>query len=288
MLFFNKKSQVSALFVIGCLAANASAHGRWLLPSHTILSGDSQTVTVDMSISNDIFHPDVPMGGVSLNNLAKGSSHILPSMGELYLLNPEGDKQTRLPVVNLGRKSVTAVELDESGSYRLQVNQAPMMLTFFTLPDGTESRAFGGYEQIKNRLPKGVTDVHTLKLYHYLTTFLSLNDATSLTLDDQGLELQSSTHFNELFNGEKARFELVYQGKPAPAGIPVRITRGGTRFRNRRDSIELQTDEQGSVSFDWQGPGMYLLEAEYEYPVEGEAWQSEGHHLFVTLEVNPE
>ena len=48
-----KTALIGALSLSALVSTSASAHGRWLLPSHTSLSGDkAHYVMIDASISN--------------------------------------------------------------------------------------------------------------------------------------------------------------------------------------------------------------------------------------------
>lgn len=49
---------LSASTVLFAVAGTASAHRAWMLPSTFTFSGDSQWVTVDAAISNDLFFPN--------------------------------------------------------------------------------------------------------------------------------------------------------------------------------------------------------------------------------------
>ncbi|MGO3694031.1 MAG: DUF4198 domain-containing protein, partial [Marinobacter sp.] len=44
----------------------------------------------------------------------------------------------------------------------------------------------------------------------------------------------------------------------------VVLIRGGIRYRDQVDEIQLQTDAEGRVFVEWKEPGMYWLEAELE------------------------
>ena len=86
---------------------------------------------------------------------------------------------------------------------------------------------------------------------------------TALKTTGEGLELVPTTHPNDLFAGEQAKFKLLLDGKPA-AGLEFEITRGGTRYRNAQEEIKVTTDANGEFSVTWPEAGMYWLETSTE------------------------
>ncbi|MDU0355326.1 DUF4198 domain-containing protein [Paraglaciecola aquimarina] len=71
------------------------------------------------------------------------------------------------------------------------------------------------------------------------------------------------THPNDLYVGETAKFQFLFEGQPA-VGAKLAFVKGNTRYRNEQNQIDLVTDNQGFVDITWPEAGMYLLEAEYQ------------------------
>lgn len=293
------KANACALVIafLGATSSVCSAHSRWLLPSHTIVSGDEATViAVDFSISNDFFHPDISFGGQS------AVFHRMPGAGEageprsgsdsaaeLLVHYPDG-KLSRVPYYDFGRKSTAAFELDQSGTYRINVQQPPLMLTFYKDKNGNPARAFGAYEQIKETLPQDISDIETMGIHSRIETYVTRNQLSEdvFTVASKGLFLAFSNHPNDLFVGEKAILTLYFNGKPVAENTPVKLTQGGTRYRNNRQSTMFKTDARGQFPVVWSEAGAYLLEAEIEQPGSTPEVNKDYYSLFVTLEVNPE
>ena len=81
-----------------------------------------------------------------------------------------------------------------------------------------------------------------------------------MTATAKGLELSPITHPNDLVSGETAQFRFLIDGKPA-AGVKVTIIAGGIRYRQKLDEQILTADNEGKVSINWQGAGLYWIQA---------------------------
>lgn len=272
------------------------AHSRWVVPSHSILSGqDPEYISVDISISNDIFHPDVATGGISYKN-ANAEKKANTSGPMLTVVQPDGKVDKSNPIVSVVRKSVSAVLLNQSGTYKIAFEQPPVILTLFKHANGDHGRIFGPLKMTQSRLPEGAKEIHEMEVHNGISTYVTRNDVTEESLKPTGksLEVVFETHPNELFVGEKANFQLLFNGKPAAQGIGVRLTRQGTRYRNDRESIEVETGAAGKFSVDWEKSGLYLLEVEMTMddtshtPKANESQRQIVHAVYVTLEVSPE
>ena len=302
------KFRILDLFLVAGLSLSpllASAHGRWIVPSHTILSGaQAEVVTFDMSVSNDFFHPDFAYGGTpveelflpenkkpSVNSSEPRAAIITELMGstQLEVTTPAGVKNLDSPLVNFGRKTVASVLLDESGTYRFGIKQNPIYFTFYKDENGKRGREFGTPAMVKTFLPKNASEISGTKLINRVETYVTRNDLSqsAITPTGKGLELEFISHPNELFVGEPGKFVLLHNGKPVKRSAVV-LTFHNTRFRNDRNPIRLITASDGGVSVVWLQPGLYLLEAELEMPSKEQGIHMETFGLYVTLEVNPE
>lgn len=263
------------------ITQTASAHSVWLVPSHTSLSGEKPTsVTVDSSISNDIFHVDMAFGGEPKQQVS-GRLARMNKLHKLMLTTPDGSS-TQLEIVNFGRKSVAQVPLVKSGTYKIAMQGKPRVMIDYTDKDGKERTVLS-----ESELPKDATKVKRFDIYGNVLSYVTYNDTTPITKlnTGKGLELAGSTHPNDLFAGETAQLQLLMDGKPA-ANIKVKLTQAGTRWRNSRDEVELTTDAGGNFTFTPKMAGMYLLEARKEVSVSKTHKISYG--LSVSLEVLPE
>ncbi len=298
----NKMYFASIVFMM-LAAAKVHSHSRWVVPSHTILSGDkAEVVSLDFSISNDIFHPDMAYGGddfARVNTLkAKDKKQKLRNkiIKKLYattrvtIVHPNGETNNKVPFVNLGRKSSAALLLEQSGTYKISIQQAPVLFTMFETAEGERGREFGGKRAVSSLLPDGAKNIKTLRVNSRVDTYLTRNGLTREVLKPvgKGLEVVSKTHFNELFVGEPTQFQLLFNGKPVDSGVSVKVTRNDTRYRNQRNTFTAKTQEKGLFTVPWGQAGMYLLEADLKAPSVAKGVDSEMYALYLTLEVNPE
>ena len=113
----------TALAALLTLSPAAQAHKLWLLPSHTVVS-EAQWITVDASVSNDIFDVDRPF----------------PLEG-LSVTGPDGKEAPVDHRFEGHRRSSFDAELSEEGSYRITLFR-PMYLAFYQL-DGERHRRRG-------------------------------------------------------------------------------------------------------------------------------------------------
>ena len=275
-----KTALIGALSLSALVSTTASAHGRWLLPSHTSLSGDkAHYVMIDASISNEIFAPDK-----AFSPSTKGAEY---DDTLLMALAPNGEQVTdTIRAYYLKRKSSAAVKLQQQGTYHIAMTQKPMYMTFYKNAAGERSRVFAKKDDAN--LPKDASDITTIKTISTVDTFVSHNGTSKPALLGQGLELSGPTHPNDLFVGEQARFQLISDGKPVGEGIEVSILKGDTRYRNERGEIKVTTDKNGMFSTTWKEPGLYLIETSQKVTVNEKGVDASRYVLFTTLEVAPE
>ncbi len=293
-VMIKKTMSVAIFFAMAAMPLNSWSHSRWIVPSHSILSGEnSEYVSVDISISNDIFHPDNSAGGVSYKNVVQATKGGGPT---ITVAAPDGTMDKSNPVVSVMRKSVSAVLLSQSGTYKISFDQPPVIITMFEKIDGSPSRIFGPLENTESRLPEGAKNIHEMEIHNEISTYVTRNNLTTdlLKPKNKGLEVIFKTHPNEMFVGEKAELSLLFDGKPVALGTHVKLTRQGTRYRNDRESIDVKTDLAGSFIVDWKKSGLYLLECEIEMndinykPAKNQQQRKIVHAVYVTLEVNAE
>jgi hypothetical protein len=92
--------------------------------------------------------------------------------------------------------------------------------------------------------------------------FVTSGKPTRETLKSSGagLELDATTHPNDLDAGTPAQFRLLLDGKPA-ADLKVSVVPGGNRYRDKLGEMSFTTDKDGKFSVTWPEAGMYWLEA---------------------------
>lgn len=283
----NQINTILCLFIFSLFSSLSHAHARYILPSHTILSGQApQYVTLSASISNDIFHPDKPFG----NNGGGTVNSFLDAIFQFVnptITMPNGSVSDDILWRAYARQSVADLKLEQSGTYKVSMVQSPTPLTTFTNAEGEKSRQFGNQKPI----PAGATDIIHHTVHSRVETYITHNAPSQAALKGtgEGLELIPHTHPNDLFVGEPAQFQLQLDGKHLPQGVKVALTREGTRHRNQREIKEFTTDAEGNITVDFEQAGFYLLEVEHTEPGLPESDVKFRHHsLYLTLEVSPE
>jgi len=268
------------------LPLTAIAHERFILPSHTILSGEgAQSVSFIASISNAIFHGDKPLGD-------NGMGVVVPKLAPLFkrlqpiVISPDGVSR-EMSWQAFSRFSVADTRFEQSGTYRIALVQPNVPMTTFIKADGKKGRFFGN----KGKVPTGATNIVKRTTASRVETYVSFNEPnhTALLSTGKGLELTGETHPNDLFVDEPLNFQLTYLGKPLQKATKVKVVQGATRHRNQRDETIIETDEQGQFSLTLSKAGFYLLSANID--VKGKAGSGidiHHHSLYATLEVFPQ
>ena len=242
-----KRSFVLALALAALLPITASAHKAWLLPSQTVIAGESPWITVDAAVSNDLFY----------------FNHVPLRLDNVAIVAPDGSAVAAQSTATGKYRSVFDLELEQQGTYRIGV--VNNYVTGRWEEDGKPKRWRGTAETFAAEVPKDAKGLEVGQSVSRVETFVtngSPND-TALKPSGIGLELVPVTHPNDLFAGEEAKFRFQIDGKPA-AGLAVEIIRGGTRYRNAQDEIKATTDGNGEFTVTWPEPGMYWLEASTE------------------------
>lgn len=244
--------QFSALALALSLPLAAEAHRGWILPSATVLAGESPWVTFDAATSNDLFIAD----------------HNAMRIDGLKVVAPDGS-EGKLENVATGKFRTTFdLNLTQKGTWKL-----------FTASSGLNARweengqrkmwpARGTQptpEAFEKEVPKQADKLEVTQSSRRFETFVTSNKPSDAVFKptNVGLELVPVTHPNDLFSGEKATFRFLIDGKPA-AGVKIEVTKGERRYRNAEESVEFTTDKDGQVAINWPSAGQYFLEAEYE------------------------
>ena len=234
-----------ALFVLAiALPFSTQAHKAWMLPSATVVSGDTPWIGVDAAISNSLFYPDhfpLPLNAVTIT---------APNGDTVGLQNPHTGKW----------RSVFDVELKQAGTYRIASVSSGLFANWEE--NGEPKRWRGTAQGFDQEVPKSAAKLQVTQSSNRVETFVTNGapDQGALAPVDSGLELVPITHPNDLFAGEAAHFRLLIDGKPATAA-KVEIIQGATRYRNDPDEIHAISDAAGNFSVTWPAAGMYWLNA---------------------------
>lgn len=242
------KSKLSglALFLplIAMTATPAEAHRRWLLPSSTVLSGESELVTVDAAASNELFIFE----------------HRALGLDQLTVTGPDG-KPAKTDIIGSGKyRSSFDLPLTQQGTYRIALVSNGLGGSYKL---GEERKRWrGNPSDLATAIPAEATDVNISQVASRTETFATLGEPTltALAPTNVGLELIPITHPNDLVAGEPAQFKFLLDGKPA-AGLEIEWVQGGSRYRDTSGTSKLTTDANGMVEVIAPEAGMYYLEA---------------------------
>ncbi len=229
---------------VSLLAVPAQAHRAWLLPSATVLSGTDAWVTVDAAISNDLFYFE----------------HHALQLDNLSIMGPDGKAVTPENAAKGRFRSTFDVKLAQPGTYKVMVVNHGAFASYKL--DGQNKRWRGKVDQLATAIPANATDVKISETQGRIESFITSGKPSTDTLKPTGtgLEMVPVTHPNNLFAGEKATFRLVLDGQPA-SGVNVEVVPGGIRYRDKLNDTKVTTDESGTFSVTWPGPGYYWMSA---------------------------
>lgn len=258
-----KKFILPALAVLAAVAApmSAQAHRGWLMPSHTVLSGDSFWVSFDAGASNGVFIADhAPL-------------RLTPQ--SLVITAPDGSTGAAANLTQGAYRTTFDVEINKPGTWKIANASAGVNATW-TL-NGQPGRWRGPAADLAANIPAGATDVSSAPSANRLETFVTLGNPTTTVFAPTGvgIELVPVTHPNDLVAGEAATFQFLRNGQPY-AGAEVIVARGGLQYRDNPEEITARTDAEGKVTITWPEAGMYWVNTGWRDPsapppVEGRA-----------------
>lgn len=239
-----KRPLTLVLIAAAALPTSALAHKFWLLPSQTVIAGQSPWITVDAAVSNDLFY----------------FNHVPLRLDNLVITAPDGSRDQARNGATGKYRSVFDVELKQQGTYRIAILNDGLSANW--KENGQSKRWRGDAQRFAAEVPQDAAELQVTHSVGRIETFVTNGrpDATALQPTGHGIELVALGHPNDLFAGEEARFRVLVDGQPAP-GIEFEITRGGTRYRNAQEEIKTATDGAGEFAVTWPEAGMYWLEA---------------------------
>lgn len=222
----------------------AQAHRPFILPSSTVVNGKAPWVSFDAAAASDVFYFDhVALNVSNLVITAADGSLVKPENLSTGKFRTSFDLPTTLP----GTYKISVVNEGVNASYK---------------ENGAPKRWRGTVDAFAKEVPANAEGLEVTYSQARIETFVTNGkpSATALTPTGKGLELTAITHPNDLMAGEKAQFRLLIDGKPA-AGVKVTVVAGGIRYRQKLDEQSFTSGSDGKVDIQWQGAGMYWLQA---------------------------
>lgn len=238
------------------LAAPASAHNQWLLPSSTVLSDLGQSVTVDAGASTAPFEAD----------------HAALPAEMVKVWAPDGTMGSIENAARLRYRSTFDVRIDKPGTWRIGMENNAVTGSFkldgetWTLGRrrGPPPAAGAPVRNIASvdELPAGATDLDLTQVMSRNEFFVTAGEPSEALFapTGKGLEIVPVTLPTDLVANEPGQFRFLVDGAPA-AGLAVEVIPGGRRYRSDSQALTLTTDAEGLVTINWPGAGFYWLNA---------------------------
>ncbi|WP_017445909.1 DUF4198 domain-containing protein [Gayadomonas joobiniege] len=235
------------------LVSTAQAHRAWVKPSTTLSSGDTEWVTFDAAVANTIFFAD----------------HFPYPVQRLTAWDPNKKEVELKNVQKLKYRSVFDLELTEQGTYKV-FTAANSLRASWKDADGERQRwpgrgEIGTAEDFYKKVPQDANELSVSQNAYRLEVYTSLQAPSAAVLKPtgSGLELNGKTHPNDLYTSEPITLGFLMDGKPAE-GTEVTLVKDGEKYRDESGARKFTTNKQGEINFEFDEPGLYWLEAEYE------------------------
>ncbi|RAU17529.1 DUF4198 domain-containing protein [Nitrincola tibetensis] len=269
-----KKLLGAAALSVGLIAGHAAAHPMWMLPSEFNLSTDEgHWITVDATASHGVFSFDKPLG---VDNVA--------------IYRPGGERERVGPYFKGQRRSVFDVQLNEQGTYKVElVTPVRYMTSYVVGGRDTARRIMGNKLEIASQLPEDARDVRTTMVQNIIQFYVTQKAPTRIVLEPtgQGFELNAITHPSDIVIGEEASFKFTFNGEPV-ADLDVEVVPGGTAWRSSRMQMDLKTDSEGVLRFTPEKTGPHLLSTNMRRSIDSPLADQAGVTYMLSFEVIPE
>ena len=222
----------------------AQAHRGWIVPTATVLSGESAWVSFDAAISNELFYAD----------------HNALRLDGVTVTAPDGSVDKIQNALTAKYRSTFDVQLTKPGTWKIGTASSTIMASW--TQDGQVKRFRGTPEDFAKQVPAGATDLKTIKSFNRNETFVTRDAPTTtvFTPTGKGLELVPVTHPNDLVSGEAATFKFLLDGKPA-ANLEVTFAPGNARYRAAPGEFKATTGADGSFKVTFPEAGLYWMNA---------------------------
>lgn len=268
-----KRIALATAFCLPLLTSmQASAHRQFIIPTSTIVNGNSPWVSFDAAAATDIFSLDHV--GLNLTGLV-----ITAANGSL----------AKAENINTGKlRSSFDLLAEQRGTYKISLLNDGIFANY--KENGEAKRWRGSVEDFAKEVPANAQDLVVTQNQGRIETFVTNGkpNTTALKITGKGLELNPITHPNDLVDGESAQFQILLDGK-ALEGIKVTVIAAGIRYRHKLGEQTLTTNKEGKINVQWQGAGLYWLTASYSDNKSAVKSAKERRTMYAaTLEVLPQ
>ena len=241
----NISGKILVLVALATLAQPGYAARAWILPSQTIVARAGGWVTFDAANSDDLF--SFNQGAMPIDQLA--------------VTGPDGQAVAPQNLAKGKTRSSFDLELRAPGTYRVAVAGDTVMARWEE--EGKPKRWRGLPADMAANIPANAAKLEVEQMQRRVEAFVTVGAPTGLKAGGAGLELVPTSHPNDLYAGEAAKFRFLLDGKPAQ-GLAVEIIAGGTRYRDAPSAMSFKTDADGVISVTWPASGIYWLDASVE------------------------
>lgn len=238
------------------MATQAVAHPRWVLPNEfTVSSEEGAWITTDATASHGTFVFDKSL------TISNG-----------VVITPDGVSKRLSSFTKHRRKSTFDYFFQQEGTHKILIANPPYYRTTYTIGKrDTKRRIQANKVEREATVPEAAKNVRTIKSYNRTEAYVTVNKPSTKVLELEGtfLELVPVTHPSDIVEGETARFQFFFEGKPQ-AGVDAEIRQDGTLYRNQQEAVILTSDKDGFIEFKPEQAGRYLLIAHHEGDVEND------------------
>nr|WP_315476492.1 DUF4198 domain-containing protein [uncultured Undibacterium sp.] len=221
---------------------DAIAHRQFIVPTSTVVNGKAPWISFDAAAATDVFFFD---------HVAMNLTNLVITAADGSIIKTENQSTGKL-------RSSFDLRAEMVGTYRIAVVNDGINASY--KENGATKRWRGTAEAFAKEVPANAEELQVSHNQGRVETFVTNGKPSALKSTGKGLELSPITHPNDLVTGEAAHFKFLIDGKPA-AGAKVTVIAGGIRYRQKLDEQILTTDSEGKVSINWQGAGLYWIQA---------------------------
>jgi len=241
-------ARLFAASVLSAVSLSAYAHSPYLLPSKFQLGTRNATISVDASLTDNFFIPDIAYGKHPFSATAPDGTQIVIPESSIYQLPTRTVVEHKLTDAKPGTYLVTAGPRASNPSRSWEINGETKRIR-----DPNEVMPAGAVLK---------THTQSVALAQYYATVGPVADAAVPRAAGRGLEFVPVSHPNRLSVGGKFDFAVHYNGKPLPDHA-VSLVYSNMDFSGRSQRESLKTDAQGRVSYALAKPGVYMASIRY-------------------------
>jgi len=246
-------SKVFLFSALAILSAPVLAHSPYVLPGNFQTSARSAVLSLEASLTDSLFLPDVPYGN-------HGFSFTAP--------NGKVEKIPDTAVFELPTRTIVEYKLTdaETGTYRITAGPRISKSRSWEI-DGEVKRSRDPNEAI----PKGAILKSNTESQASADVYITVGKAETPAIPKatgQGLEFVPISHPNQLTAGGVFEFVVQLNGKPL-AEHEVSISYSTRDYSGKSSRASVNTDASGKARYKLDNPGLYMASIRFseEAPV---------------------